>query len=149
MPIDLSDEFVRPGDVLRFEYEITTDNQTLADAAISHVKNKLHDDPQLDYQGSKVFVVGDKELRRDVKILHVYASVREYEKNSKVPVQEASIGTYMMVGAGLAATLAVALVIRSVVKETGITIQQAGVAFEKGWFGLAVLLLIVLWLLKG
>lgn len=147
--IDIDSDIVRPGDILRFEYEIITDNATIANAAIKRVKDNVWSHPMLNYQGSKVYSVGDMERKRDVKILHVYASVREFEKNTRVKVQEAGLYHYGVIAAGLIAGLAVAMVVKAVIKETGVTTQRMAAAFEDTWKGVAVLLLLVLWFVKG
>ena len=123
---------VKPGDIVAFDFAITTQNQTLQNTAISKIKAKVHDHPMLDYQSSKVSDLYDTQAGQNVKMLRVFAQVRETEKGTRVKVQEASAASLAAwIVAGLAGIGAYA-VLQMVTKSAGATSGYGATAGSSG-----------------
>jgi hypothetical protein len=72
-----------PGDIVRFDYELKTDNETVQGQIVKSVKDTIWADDRLDYQGSKVSVVGSLEKQRDVRLLSIYAQIRRTRREDR------------------------------------------------------------------
>ena len=80
-----------PGDTVRLEFEILTTDQGQVDQMIHQLKQDLANDPRFDYQGSQLSTVGDLKLKRDVKLLSVFVTVRKSMRESREPIEYASL----------------------------------------------------------
>jgi hypothetical protein len=85
--VQLDNDKLYPGDIIRFDFEILSDNQVLIGLAVKSVKDRIAADDRLDYQGSAERTVGDLELKRDVRMLSIYAQVRRYRRGDRPELQ--------------------------------------------------------------
>jgi hypothetical protein len=82
------------GETVRIDYEVLTDNQAQVDQVIHLLKQAIWADPRFDYQGSKIIDVGNVELGRDIKVLSIYATLRKTQRESRLPIEYASLSTF-------------------------------------------------------
>jgi hypothetical protein len=148
--VNIPEEMVVPGDLLAFDYEIVTRSADIEAWAISKIKQEVWAHPKLDYQSSRVMTMGSLEHGREVELLRVWAIVRREEKQTRVPIQEASMGSWVLVGAGIALGVAGAMVLSQVTKNLGVAATAMGEAAEQTfkWATLLVIAIIAYLLLK-
>lgn len=149
MSVEVDPDILIPGDIIRFDYELLTDNETIRGMVVSKIKDAIYSDPRLDYQGSTVQRVGDLALGRDVDILSVYAQVRRTDRQTREEIQFASLANVSLVVMGVLSTIAVYVIFREVVNEMGGTSTGPGIGQTVrdsiSFMGFASVLLI-LWL---
>jgi len=81
--VKITDNQLAPGDTIRFEFELLTDNQTIAGEAVSSVKKTIWADDRLDYQGSETEGRVDLETGTNYQILSIYATVRKTRRDQR------------------------------------------------------------------
>lgn len=140
--VKIDESLLYPGDIIRFDYEIRTDNQVIRSLAVKNIKDAIWSDDRLDYQGSDVVTMGSVELARDVEILRIYAQVRRYRRGARQETQYAGVGAISIVavvalvaGAGAVAVWGLALrdrghVVQRIASDPSLSEQTKQAAFE-------------------
>lgn len=91
---DVSVEGILPGQTVRIDFEILKEDPVQIGMAISSIKKAIYSDDRFDYQGSKIQTVGDVELKRDVRLLSIYATLRKERRETHQPIEYANIRTF-------------------------------------------------------
>jgi len=144
MAVEIPEDRVRPGDIIAFDFEILTTQMDLMAWAIRQAVDAVAAHPILDVQTTRVTTMGDVKLGRDVRLLRVWAKVRETSKDTGEQVQEASAAQAFLVIGSFIAGVATTIVLRTAKKDLGYTIQRAGEAFKEGMKWTTLLALIFL-----
>jgi hypothetical protein len=111
--VEINEELLYPGDTIRFDFLLTSSNETLRSLAIQKVKEQIYADDRLDYQGSEIVTEVDKTGLaggvREIEVLHVYAKVRTYRRDAHPEIQKAGIGAFSVLTLVALVTTAVML----------------------------------------
>jgi len=110
------DEYLRPGDLLAMEYQITGGNETLIALAVHSVKQSVASNPMVDYQSGKREYRTDLETGIVYEYLVIKVICRKTAKGSRNEIQQAAIGGIVAMAAAAVVAYSAAVVYRSYVK---------------------------------
>jgi hypothetical protein len=132
MAVEIDDDILVPGDIIRLDFEILTEQEQLRAWAIRRVKEEVWSHPKLDYHSSQTIVMGDVARQRDVTILQIWAKVRTHDKATREQIQYASlVEAVKVIGLAIVAIGAYVVLTRGI-KSLGETIEQFGRSMTEG-----------------
>ncbi len=144
----------KPGELIAFDFEISTQNETLKAAAVSKIKKEVAAHPLLDYQSGKLTDgLMNTETMQEVAILRVLAKVRKTAKNDPPEeIQEANIGYIAIALIGAVAGIGTYVVLKDASRFIGaMTGTQTTDDLPAGGLGILPVLVAVLvawWLMR-
>ncbi len=124
IPIKSPSDQLSPGDIVRFVFELKSENTVLNGEAVSSIKRTIWANDQFDYQGSEETIEDAK------KILSVYASVRKTRRQQRGEIKYASLSTFE------AEVKAAAIVWGEKVKWLKTTVQKVGQGVKAAAIGI-------------
>jgi len=85
---------ILPGETVRIDYEVLIDSQAQVDQVIHSLKQAIWADPRFNYEGSEVKDVYNEDLKRSIRQLSIYATLRATQRESHLPISYASLSTF-------------------------------------------------------